>query len=139
MSDRRRYDPRLGDEDIDDAHDPSTLRSPPRTPKHVHLRIPDDAHDADAPEKARERRTKSSQPPQPLFARVLKALPFNLAWIPASFTRSKLKPVIRCAVVCWVSALFMIIPQTMKSMGQVRTYSERRERRMLMPAFREAS
>ena len=115
MSERRRYDPRLGDED----DDPQTLRtppnSPPRTPKHVHIQIPDDAP---TPEKSRE--GPAVRPPQPLFTRVVQLLPFNLAWVPANFTWSKWKPALRCAVVCWVSALLMIIPQTMQAMGQVR-------------------
>ena len=116
MSERRRYDPRLGDEDCDEHSDVQSPISPPRTPKHVQLQLPDDdPHDAEKTHKKPDER----RPSKPLLARVVNALPFNFAWIPANFTRSKMKPVIRCAVVCWVSALFMIIPQTMNLMGQV--------------------
>ncbi|KAI9062294.1 hypothetical protein FKP32DRAFT_1677443 [Trametes sanguinea] len=119
MTDPRHYDPRLGDEDVAAVLEQSDL--PQRPQKHV--RIPDDAgHDPDAPsdeggsEKHRARPHK--KPPEPWHRRLLRLLPFDLSWIPANFTWSKIKPVIRCAFVCFVSAILMVIPRVYNLMGQ---------------------
>jgi hypothetical protein len=45
--------------------------------------------------------------------------PSSLQWIPKNLTWSKMKPVIRCSLVAWISLLFMIIPKTAKMLGQV--------------------
>ncbi len=103
---RRRYDPRLGDED--DA-----------TPNPRHVRIPDDVpHPSDDGEKPPKPRPATS-PNISLATRVAKLLPLDLSWIRPNLTWSKLKPVIRCAVVCWVSALLMIIGPTGRAFGMV--------------------
>lgn len=48
-----------------------------------------------------------------------RASPVHFSCVPAHLTWSKLKPVIRCAIVrCWVFALLMIIPRTSNLMGQ---------------------
>lgn len=52
-------------------------------------------------------------------AKNLFKLPSSLQWVPANFTWSKVKPVIRCAISAWVSLLLVIIPQTSKFLGQV--------------------
>ncbi|KAH9933951.1 uncharacterized protein BXZ73DRAFT_45967 [Epithele typhae] len=118
MSDRRRYDPRLGDEDVDGSNDSLSLRTPP-LPRHLHVQLPDDpSHDADAPEKLPPRQeTQPEKSPVPWTTLVLNSVTSSFAWVPASMTRSKMKPVVRCAVVCWVSALLMIIRQTREVMG----------------------
>lgn len=46
-------------------------------------------------------------------------LPFNFGWIPANFTWSKIKPVIRCALTAWVSIIFVVISKTERVLGQV--------------------
>ncbi|KAF9446717.1 hypothetical protein P691DRAFT_776668 [Macrolepiota fuliginosa MF-IS2] len=45
-------------------------------------------------------------------------VPKSLEWIPKNWTWSKIKPVIRCAVVAWVSMLLFIIPSVERVMGQ---------------------
>ncbi|OCH87285.1 hypothetical protein OBBRIDRAFT_814199 [Obba rivulosa] len=45
-------------------------------------------------------------------------LPFNYQWMLDSWTWSKLKPVIRCAAVAWLSLLLMLITSTEKILGQ---------------------
>ena len=127
MTDRRRYDPRLGDEEIGEDVDHRTSAEHPddivRPTRHV--RIPSDvAHDSeDSVREQKEGRgphakTRSSWTSQ--LGKVCKKLvPIDFGWIPANFTWSKLKPVIRCAVVCWVSGVLMIIPRTSNMMGQV--------------------
>ncbi|KAI0757706.1 hypothetical protein C8Q80DRAFT_1349811 [Daedaleopsis nitida] len=104
MPDPRHFDPRLGDEDLEESDHGHV----PRTPKHV--RIPSDVVQDDK-DKDNEKRDAWS-------TRIAKASPVDFSWIPAHLTWSKLKPVIRCAVVCWVSALLMIIPRTSNLMGQ---------------------
>jgi len=47
-------------------------------------------------------------------------LPAQLQWIPRNWTWSKLKPVIRCSIVAWVSSVLFIIPRVEFLMGQVR-------------------
>ncbi|OSC96284.1 hypothetical protein PYCCODRAFT_123266 [Trametes coccinea BRFM310] len=124
MNDPRRYDPRLGDEDLAAVLEQSDHGHPdlPHRPQ-KHVRIPDDpGHDPDAPsddtgpEKSLPRPRK--KPPEPWHKRLLALLPFDLSWIPANFTRSKIKPVIRCAFVCFVSAILMVIPRVYNLMGQ---------------------
>jgi len=46
-------------------------------------------------------------------------LPAQLQWIPRNWTWSNLKPVIRCSIVAWVSAVLFIIPRVELLMGQV--------------------
>ncbi|KAF8629340.1 hypothetical protein AX15_003501 [Amanita polypyramis BW_CC] len=45
-------------------------------------------------------------------------LPQGLVWIPANFTWSNMKPVIRCAIAAWVSGILFVIPGLEKIMGQ---------------------
>ncbi|KAG1736637.1 uncharacterized protein EDB91DRAFT_1141898 [Suillus paluster] len=53
---------------------------------------------------------------QPLKQKI--KLPQNLQWMPANSTWSKWKPVIRCALAAWVSAVVFIIPRTENILGQ---------------------
>lgn len=46
-------------------------------------------------------------------------LPPALRWIPANWTWSKWKPVVRSALAAWISLLFFLIPTTLHAMGQV--------------------
>ncbi|KXN81239.1 hypothetical protein AN958_05700 [Leucoagaricus sp. SymC.cos] len=48
-------------------------------------------------------------------------LPASLQWIPKNWTWSNLKPVIRSAIVAWISAILFIIPKIELMMGQVST------------------
>ncbi|KAI0716122.1 hypothetical protein C8T65DRAFT_738161 [Cerioporus squamosus] len=124
MSDRERYDPRLGDEEVGDEvnHDVGHAPDVTRPPRHV--RIPTDiAHDSEDSERTQKEGRVFNAKTQPSWtSRLSKACkrlsPVDLGWVPANFTWSKLKPVIRCAVVCWVSAVLMIIPRTSNLMGQ---------------------
>ncbi|KAI0638721.1 hypothetical protein C8Q77DRAFT_1044286 [Trametes polyzona] len=125
MTDPRHYDPRLGDEDVAavlEESDHGHAAHP--TPRRV--RIPDDVgHDADHPpsqdgvsEKQQKDKGSRKQPPEPWTSRVLKYVPIDLSWIPPNFTWSKWKPAIRCAFVCFVSAILMVIPRVYNLMGQ---------------------
>ncbi|KAM6495323.1 Protein of unknown function (DUF2422) domain containing protein [Amanita muscaria] len=42
----------------------------------------------------------------------------SLQWIPANFTWPKLKPLIRCSVAAWASAMLFLIPSVLRLMGQ---------------------
>lgn len=44
----------------------------------------------------------------------------RLAWIPANWSFAKWKPVIRCALVAWISLVLYVIPAVEREMGQVR-------------------
>jgi len=46
-------------------------------------------------------------------------LPRTLQWIPANWSWSKWKPVIRSALAAWISLLLFLIPTTLNVMGQV--------------------
>jgi hypothetical protein len=48
-------------------------------------------------------------------------LPASLQWIPANWTWSKIKPVIRCALSAWIAAIFFIIPRVQIFLGNVRS------------------
>ncbi|KAF8431956.1 hypothetical protein L210DRAFT_3650787 [Boletus edulis BED1] len=45
-------------------------------------------------------------------------LPHTLQWIPANWSWSKWKPVLRSALAAWISLLLFLIPTTIKVMGQ---------------------
>lgn len=137
------HDPRLGDEPPERDRDVEALsdghadrRQRPR--KHVHMDI-----DEDEPSRMSSHTTshtspalneKSSKPildvkiphihiphDKPSFhvSSLVDSLPFDFAWIPANFTWSKLKPVIRCALVAWISIVFVVIGRTEQVLGQV--------------------
>ena len=61
-----------------------------------------------------ERGKEDPPPPEKKFT-----LPPSLAWIPANFTWSQLKAVIRCSLTAWVSLVFTIIRPISRSLGQV--------------------
>ncbi|KAL1937670.1 hypothetical protein VTO73DRAFT_12945 [Trametes versicolor] len=122
MSDPRRYDPRLGDEDEEPEHAP-----PPRSVRRV--RIPNDVgHDAeDTSSPLGGARTEKSgagleeprrTPPVSWASRIARWSPLDLSWIPANSTWSNWKPALRCAAVCFVSAVLMVIPSVYTPMGQ---------------------
>ena len=46
-------------------------------------------------------------------------LPPALQWIPANWSWSKWKPVLRSALAAWISLLLFLIPTTLNVMGQV--------------------
>ena len=46
-------------------------------------------------------------------------LPSALQWIPANWSWSKWKPVLRSALAAWISLLFFLIPTTLNAMGEV--------------------
>ncbi|EJF58526.1 hypothetical protein DICSQDRAFT_66814 [Dichomitus squalens LYAD-421 SS1] len=88
-------------------------------PSPRHVRIPEDIrpHSGSSEKPLKSRRRTSPSPRIPIITRIIQILPVDLSWIPPNLTWSKFKPVIRCAVVCWVSALLMIIRRTAALMG----------------------
>ena len=46
-------------------------------------------------------------------------LPSSLRWIPANFTWSKIKPVIRCSIAASLAVILFVIPTVELVMGQV--------------------
>ncbi|KAI0641257.1 hypothetical protein C8Q79DRAFT_919931 [Trametes meyenii] len=122
MNDPRRYDPRLGDEEL--AAVPEEFNGDHGARQEKHVRIPDQVGPGtDSSSRAQEEPGKSleehhKKPPISWSTRLARCTPVDLAWIPASFTWSKLKPVIRCAVVCFVSTVLMVIPRVYNLMGQ---------------------
>ena len=100
------HDPRTGDEG------PSTSSSSARQVSEVsHHTTEPRKPEHDSPVKSAP--TKSADPP------FKSKLPSNFLWIPANWTWSKLKPVIRCALAGWVSVLLMVIQPVLRTMGQV--------------------
>ncbi|KDR73331.1 hypothetical protein GALMADRAFT_228417 [Galerina marginata CBS 339.88] len=49
---------------------------------------------------------------------VIAYLAGHFAWVPQNLVWSKVKPVIRCALVTWVSTVLFLIPAVMRMMGQ---------------------
>lgn len=99
------HDPRTGDEG------PSTSSSSARQVSEVsHHTTEPRKPEHDSPVKSAP--TKSADPP------FKSKLPSNFLWIPANWTWSKLKPVIRCALAGWVSVLLMVIQPVLRTMGQ---------------------
>ncbi|KAI0070007.1 hypothetical protein K474DRAFT_1609486 [Panus rudis PR-1116 ss-1] len=104
MTSAQKYDPRMGDEP---ENDNEARFGDGHTPvqKHVRLelQIPDDSN-------------KKEQ--VPLYRRIVHHIPVNLQWIPDNWSWSKIKPVIRNAVLGWVSMVLLLIPESEKAMGQ---------------------
>lgn len=115
MPDPRHFDPRLGDEDAEESEHGHA----PRTPAPKHVRMPSDVAQDDTEKDKDKDKDRDCEKRAAWSARIARASPVDFSWIPAHLTWSKLKPVIRCAIVCWVSAVLMIIPRTSNLMGQV--------------------
>ncbi|KAI0770884.1 hypothetical protein BD413DRAFT_553337 [Trametes elegans] len=118
-SDLRHYDPRLGDEDVAAVLEESEHGHGARAQKHVRIDA-DGAGDghAGAGDPCGEKEAQKEKPREPWTTRAARWIPFDLSWIPANLTWSKIKPVLRCAVVCFVSAVLMVIPRVYNLMGQ---------------------
>ena len=123
------YDPRMGDEGSDG--DTSQPASPQLTRKHVHMdrhptfeegaprRYLDSSIMSDETAKKGEQ-GEQEKPPRLTFAQwILNRLPVDLTWIPANWSWSKIKPVIRCAFVGWISVFFIIVPKLEVLLGPV--------------------
>ena len=63
--------------------------------------------------------TETSVKPTPLSSWRSENLPPTLQWIPANWSWSKWKPVLRSALAAWISLLLFLIPTTLNVMGQV--------------------
>ena len=143
----KRYDPRMGDESPSEEDPPSSPRRPSAR-KRVHM----DRHptfEESAPRRYPASSTISSdthhkqhrvhgyskddeegegeeeeKPARPWWGwdRLLRASPVDLGWIPANWSWSKIKPVVRCAVTGWISVLFFVVPQLEVVLGQVRVF-----------------
>ncbi|KAF5312520.1 hypothetical protein D9619_003562 [Psilocybe cf. subviscida] len=62
-----------------------------------------------------QKKTKSRPKPKPKW---LTFLTSRLEWVPANWTFAKWKPVIRCALVAWISLVLFVIPAVEREMGQ---------------------
>ncbi|KAF9813949.1 hypothetical protein IEO21_05385 [Rhodonia placenta] len=117
-----RYDPRLGDEDGDEAHTPdhgATLR-------HVRIETPsqraspvDSGHGSrEKPSAASDRHRQGPGRASRSWTFIVKHFPLDLAWIPNNWSWSKIKPIIRAWVQGWISVIFMVIPRVESVLGQ---------------------
>ncbi|PCH32963.1 hypothetical protein WOLCODRAFT_141429 [Wolfiporia cocos MD-104 SS10] len=116
-----RYDPRLGDEDGTDderAHDRHASR-------HVRIETPSWRAPSQATSVEQEKSDRLHKDRKPLsfqWRRLGKTavdkFPLDLKWIPNNWSWPKLKPVIRCALLGWVSILFMVFSRTEAVLGQ---------------------
>lgn len=75
---------------------------------------PDPAGASSSGSDAVQEKREETPPPGRKFT-----LPSSLAWIPANSTWSHLKPVIRCALMAWVSIMFTILNEVAHPLGQV--------------------
>ena len=131
MSDTKRYDPRMGDESGDEGPSPTRHRH------HRHVRLEEHPTlEEYIPESPKQERTPSSTSSSEYTKKadstkatksigqwILDHSPVNLKWIPDNWNWSKIKPVIRSAIVAWISLLFFVIRDLEKMLGQVRYLS----------------
>ncbi|GJE89275.1 aromatic acid exporter family member 2 domain-containing protein [Phanerochaete sordida] len=122
------YDPRMGDEGSDEE------LPPPTPPRQARKRVVMDRHptfdeseprrypssqDTEDTFREKEKESEHEKPPRLSVGQwILKRSPINLQWIPANFTWSKLKPVLRSALQGWISVLFFTIPRLERMLGQ---------------------
>lgn len=125
MPDPKHYDPRMGDESGDETPPPSRHR-----PHHRHVRL-DEHPTLEEYDTGKERRSPSQQSSETtkkadstksqksFGAWILATSPVDLQWIPNSWSWSKIKPLIRCAIVAWISVLFFVVWKLEVLLGQV--------------------
>lgn len=113
------YDPRLGDEESEETRTEQPQR-------HVRIQVPTwtshPVHDEKV-HQFREKRRAFSEQLRSVGTFVVKNFPLDLQWIPNNWTWSKWKPVIRSAILGWLSILFMVITRLEEITGQVRLAS----------------
>ncbi|KAH9924008.1 uncharacterized protein B0H18DRAFT_1120090 [Fomitopsis serialis] len=123
-----RYDPRLGDEDEDEAaygsyHVPRDI--PPL--RHVRIETPSwgpggsqgrsSPSDTEKQPQRRERRS-CGQHMNALRQTAARYFPIDLAWIPANFSWPKIKPIVRSFVMAFISVVFMVLSPVEDVTGQ---------------------
>lgn len=125
--DSNRYDPRLGDESENEGPTPA----PARSERHVRLEehptfeeytpqikregnLSESSSDSETTKKADSTASRKS-----IGKWVLEKSPIDLHWIPDNWKWSKIKPLIRCAIVAWVSVLFFVVKRLEILLGQV--------------------
>jgi len=91
-------------------------RDPPVDDERPESKSADPAGASSSSSDAVQGEKEENPPPERKFA-----LPSSLAWIPANFTWSQLKPVIRCSLNAWVALVFVILKQVSRPLGQVST------------------
>lgn len=108
MATPQHYDPRMGDEGSNET-------------EHKEARFAEDGHPhAQKRVRLQDERAEQKEEKPSLLARVLDVIPIDLQWIPSNWSYSKMKPVIRSAIMGWVSIVLLIIPRVEQAMGQVR-------------------
>ena len=127
MASVENYDPRMGDESGDERP-----IQPVRTQSsHRHVRLKEhptleeyepQAKEGHTPSEHSSETTKKADSTKSAVSPgqwVLAHSPIDLAWIPANWTWSKMKVLIRCALVAWISLLFFIVKRLEILLGQV--------------------
>lgn len=131
MAEAKHYDPRMGDESGDEfGTQPVRTESSHR---HVRLEVHPtleeyDPHDKEehSPSEHSSETTKkadSTKSPVSLGQWILTHSPVDLTWIPNNWTWSKMKVLIRCALVAWISLFFFIVKRLEIMLGQVSGHS----------------
>ncbi len=117
MTSSKNYDPRMGDEDESESQEFHQLGHRAHS-KHVRLDVDLSDGSGSGPDKHSTQASELSY-----WDRISDAIspynPLDLKWVLDNWTWSKIKPVIRGAVVAWVSFLFVVIPRTEQTLGQV--------------------
>lgn len=80
--------------------------------------------DSEKPEETKENKEKDceknpSSKSRILASKIWTGLASHFQWVPPNNTWSKWKPVIRCALAAWISAIIFIVPKSETAMGQV--------------------
>lgn len=129
MADSKPWDPRLGDESNDSP--PRPIRRPSRhvrLDEHPTLEEYDIVSDEKRPSRSTSDDSSQTQAAKQTKSRpqvgkwILDHAPFGLQWIPDNWSWSKIKPVIRCAIVAWISMLFFMIKRLEILLGQVSVF-----------------
>lgn len=124
MPDPHQPDPRMGDEDEGSPshHEKETPTRPTAANaphKEVRLRLPT-SNASSSEESNQKKEDRLVDKPSPwLHNPVINTLLIDLKWIPANWTWSKLKPVIRGTIVAFVSVLLLVISRAEHAIGNV--------------------
>ncbi|KAL4245332.1 hypothetical protein ABKN59_008325 [Abortiporus biennis] len=127
MPEPKHFDPRMGDEG-DEGEEP---KLPQRSALHTHHTAPNrhvrladvesdesEGSEPDSNEKKEPPKDKKDKDVKTPRQKLVELIPFDFQWIPDNWNWSKIKPVIRNAIMGWVSVLFVIIPSVEKAIGQ---------------------
>jgi hypothetical protein len=142
-TDREKHDGQYGGRQKDAAISPSgsTFKAPVANLPSPNLSLSSPGHQAasgmvntsgsssesekgSARKEEEEKGANSGTRSAPVSGKAKMKWPKPMQWIPANWSWPKMKPVIRCAIACWIAVVLFVIPKVEIWMGNVSNRSD---------------